>query len=245
MSAEDDANVTWITWTGADVVEVADLLAVVHASPDAVAAHDKQRWMGLFAPGYVIEDPVGSRAVRGDAISDFWDCFIAKNDIRFEVHHEWVDGLHVVRDVTIHTTLATGVSVRTPAHLRYELDEDLKITRMAAHWEPAPVFAQLLRPNAKHVRSMVSMNARMFDKLGLGGTAQFVGAVRSVGRLGKSAVIAQLGDTVQDIGKVIAAGDTVTLTCTVDGRPAAVIAVLDRSTRTFRDCRLYTDLVVN
>lgn len=220
-----------------------DVLAVVRSSPEAVAAHDKQRWMGLFAADYVIEDPVGSRPVRGATISDFWDCFIAPHDIRFEVHHDWVDGLHVVRDVTIHTTLPTGIVVQTPAHLRYELDENLAIKRMAAHWEPAPVFAQLMR-HAKHVRSMVTMNARMFDKLGLGGTARFVGAVRSVGRMGKDAVRVQLGDKVQDIHKVIAAGNTVTLSCTVDGRPAAVIAELDWSTRTFRNCRLYTNLVV-
>ncbi|HSV40562.1 MAG TPA: nuclear transport factor 2 family protein [Nocardioidaceae bacterium] len=219
-----------------------DVLAVVRSSPEAVAAHDKQRWMSLFAESYVIEDPVGSRPVRGEAISDFWDCFIEHNDIAFEVHHDWVDGLQVVRDVTIHTTLATGITVHTPAHLRYTLDEDLKITHMAAHWEPAPVFAQLMRPNPKHVRSMVTMNARMFDKLGLGGTARFVGAVRSVGRMGKDAVAVQLGDKVEDIHKVIAAGDTVSLTCTVEGGPAAVIATLDRSTRTFRDCRMYTQL---
>lgn len=233
MWVEDTRNVTSAT----------SVLEVVRRSPAAVGAHDKQGWVSLFAPDYVIEDPVGSRPVRGSMISDFWDCFIAPNDIRFEVHHDWIDGLHVVRDVTIHTTLATGISVRTPAHLRYELNDDLKITRMAAHWEPAPVFAQLLKPRAKHVRSMVSMNARMFDKLGLGGTARFVGAIRSVGRRGKSAVVAQLGDTVQDVHKVIAAGNAVTLNCTVDDAPAAVIAVLERSSRTFRDCRVYTNLV--
>ena len=222
---------------------VDDVVAVVRSSPEAVAAHDKERWMALFADGYVIEDPVGSRPVRGDMISDFWDCFIAPNDIRFEVHHEWIDGLHVVRDVTIHTTLGTGITVQTEAHLHYTLDRELKVTRMAAHWEPAPVFAQLIKPHAKHVKSMVTMNARMFDKLGIGGTARFVGAVRNVGRMGKAAVITQLGDKVQDVHKVIAAGNTVTLSCTVDDQPAAVIAELDRATRTFLDLRIYTDLI--
>ena len=98
-----------------------DVYDVVKASPTAVAAHDKAGWIALFDQGYVIEDPVGSRPVRGDAISGFWDAFIAPNDIAFNVHHDWVDGLHVVRDVTIVTSLATGLQVSTPAHLRYEL----------------------------------------------------------------------------------------------------------------------------
>jgi hypothetical protein len=35
----------------------------------------------------------------------------------------------------------------------------------------------------------------------------------------------------------------VTANCTVDGRPAAVIATLDRKTRKVLDCRIYTDLI--
>jgi len=181
--------------------------------------------------------------VRGDAIFAFWDTFIAPNHIAFDVHHDWVDGLHVVRDVTIVTTLATGLQVRTPAHLRYELNEDLEVERMAAHWEPAPVFAQLLHPGSAYLRSMVSMNGRMIRNLGLGGTARFVGAIRSVGRRGKAAVRAHLGTSVGDLHKVIAAGSTVTSSCVVDGRPAAVIATLDRRTREVLDCRVYTELV--
>ncbi len=222
-----------------------EVLDVVRSSPAYVGRHDKAGWIGIFADGYVIEDPVGSEPVRGERISAFWDTFIAPNDIVFDVHHEWVstDHLHVVRDVTIETTLQTGVVVRTPAHLRYELDEDLLVTRMAAHWEPAPVFAQLVRPRAAHLRSMLTMNRRMLTHLGPRGTARFVGAIRSVGRRGKRAVLEHLGDGVQDVHKVIAAGTTVTLSCTVAGRPAAVIATLDRRTREVLECTTYTELV--
>jgi hypothetical protein len=228
------------------MVTIQDVYDVVRSSPAAVAAHDKVGWIALFDADYVIEDPVGWRPVRGEDISHFWDAFIAPNDIEFVVHHDWIDGLHVVRDVTVVTTLATGLQVRTPAHLRYELverDGALKVERMAAHWELAPNFAQLMRPRTAHLRSMATMNASLIRNLGLRDTARYVGATRSVGKKGKRAVRAYLGTRVDDLDKVIASGSTVTASCTVDGRPAAVIATLDRKTRSVLDCRIYTDLI--
>lgn len=228
------------------MVTTQDVHDVVRSSPAAVAAHDKAGWIALFDADYVIEDPVGWRPVRGEDISHFWDAFIAPNDIEFVVHHDWIDGLHVVRDVTVVTTLATGLQVRTPAHLRYELverDGALRVERMAAHWELAPNFAQLMRPRAAHLRSMATMNASLIRHLGLRDTARYVGAIRSVGAKGKRVVRAYLGTRVDDLDKVIASGNTVTASCTVDGRPAAVIATLDRRSRTVLDCRIYTDLI--
>jgi hypothetical protein len=144
------------------------------------------------------------------------------------------------------TTLATGLQVRTPAHLRYELierDGGLKVARMAAHWELAPNFAQLMRPGAAHVRSMSTMGASLVRNLGLGGTARYVGAIRSVGKKGKRSARAYLGTRVDDLHKVIASGSTVTASCTVDGQPAAVIATLDRKSRQVLDCRIYTERI--
>ena len=219
---------------------------MVRSSPAAVAAHDKAGWIALFDDDYVIEDPVGWRPVRGDDISAFWDAFIAPNDIEFVVHHDWIDGLHVVRDVTIVTTLGTGLQVTTPAHLRYELverDGTLKVERMAAHWELVPNFAQLMRPRAAYLRSMATMGTSLIRNLGLADTARFVGAIRSVGKKGKEAVRAQLGTRVDDLHKLIASGNIVTANCTVDGQPAAIIATIDPTTREVLDCRIYTDLI--
>ena len=228
------------------MVATQDVYDVVRSSPAAVAAHDKAGWIALFDEDYVIEDPVGWRPVRGEDISNFWDAFIAPNDIEFVVHHDWIDGLHVVRDVTVVTTLGTGLQVRTPAHLRYELverDGTLKVARMAAHWEMAPNVAQLMRPRAAHLRSMATMNASLVRNLGMSGTARYVGAIRSVGKKGKWAVGAYLGNRVVDLDKVIASGNVVTANCKVDGQPAAVIATLDRRTRKVLDCRIYTDRI--
>jgi hypothetical protein len=228
------------------VVATQDIHDVVRSSPAAVAAHDKTGWIALFDQDYVIEDPVGWQPVRGTDISNFWDAFIAPNDIEFVVHHDWIDGLHVVRDVTVVTTLGTGLQVRTPAHLRYELverDGVLKVERMAAHWELVPNFMQLMRPRVAHLRSMAAMGMSLMRNLGLRSTVRYVEAVRSVGRKGKEAVRAYAETRVADLDKVIASGNIVTANCTVDGKPAAIIATLDRKTREVLDCRIYTELI--
>jgi hypothetical protein len=237
------------------------LLHVVAQSPAAVAAHDKDRWLGLWAPNFVLEDPVGSRPVLGGlfdrrsgergnaALSRFWDAFIATNNIRFDVHHDFVSQNRVVRDVTISTTLPSGARAVTPAHLLYELvehDGAVKIRRMAAHWEPLPVFGQWMRPSAVNVRALSGMTVRTVRYLGLGGTARFGLAAFGVGAKGKRAVtdlvsraqrgqrdaVALLGGTVPaQLSKVIAAGDTVTATCQVDSAPAVLVITLNRRTR--------------
>ena len=74
------------------------MLACVSASPEAVAAHDRAAWLGLFAENAEIHDPVGSRPHAGPAaIACFYDTFIAPNTIHFEVAHELACGDSVAR----------------------------------------------------------------------------------------------------------------------------------------------------
>ncbi|MGB0213112.1 nuclear transport factor 2 family protein, partial [Algiphilus sp.] len=125
------------------------MLACVRASPEAVAAHDKAAWLGLFADDAEVHDPVGSRGHRGhSAISRFYDTFIARNEIRFEVLAEGACDDIVFRDVVIHTRMGTGLTVAVPAHLRYQLvaDDDgaLRIRRLDAHWELRRMIGQSL-----------------------------------------------------------------------------------------------------
>lgn len=220
----------------------AELMQLVRASPAAVAAQDKQAWLALWARDYVLEDPVGSRPVRGRLLGRFWDAFIAGNDIRFEVYADFRAGDRVLRDVTIHTTLATGVQAATPAHLVYELvreDGQLRIGRMGAHWQVWPVYVQLLRPTRAHVRALTTMTDRMLRQLGPGGALAFAGALHSVGEPGKESVrrlvraagcgdagaLRTLGGRVPtNLTKLIASGRAVTASCQVDGRPAALLA---------------------
>ncbi len=243
------------------LADPADLLALAHASPAAVAAHDRDAWLGLFARHHVVEDPVGGRPVvgglydtrsrrrGGNSLGRFYDTFIAPNDIRFHIERDdIVDGLTVVRDVTIETRLGGGVVARAPMHLLYETtldDGEPRIRRIAAHWEVAPMFAQVAGLDPAKLKVGMSMAARMLRNQGLGGSIAFGAAVRSVGERGKQAV-AQLvaaaaagdpaarrllgGRDVTDLTKVIAAGDAVTASCTADGAPALLCCYLDRKT---------------
>ncbi|MGW5074126.1 nuclear transport factor 2 family protein [Rhodococcus sp. NPDC004095] len=235
------------------------LLALAHASPAAVAAHDKAAWLGLFARQHVVEDPVGGRPVLGglydkrslrrggEPLARFWDTFIAPNDIRFHIDRDdIVDGLTVVRDVTIETRLGGGVAAKAPMHLLYETtldDGEPRIRRIAAHWAVAPMFAQVAGVDPAKLKVGMSMGARMLRHQGLGGSLAFGAAVRSVGERGKQSVrrlveSAGRGDadaravlggrTVTDLTKVIAAGDAVTASCTADGSPALLCCYLDR-----------------
>lgn len=247
------------------------LLALAHASPAAVAAHDKQAWLDLFAYRHVVEDPVGGRPVhgglsdrrsgeRGNApLARFWETFIAPNDIRFQVEREdIVDGLNVVRDVTIETRLSGDVTAKAPMHLLYEATVDdgaPRIRRIAAHWEVGPMFAQVAGVSPAKLRVGAGMGARMLRLQGLGGSLAFGAAVRSVGAPGKRAVqrfvesaasgngeaLRMLGGrTVTDLTKTIAAGDTVTASCTVDGRHAVLFAYLNRKDLRVIDARVYS-----
>jgi hypothetical protein len=244
-------------------------LDVVLASPAAVAAHDRDAWLQLFARNHVVEDPVGSRPVVGGlwdrrsgdrrygALGRFWDTFIGPNEVSFDVHHDIVDGLTVIRDVVIHTRTPAGPSVETPAHLVYELVEEdggLRISRLAAHWEVWPVLRQLARPDAACAKAMIGNTTNLLRFQGPLATLAWMRSIHSVGEAGKTAALAlvraadcrdpgaldRLGGVVPaDVHKVIAAGDTVTASCYVDGSPAVLVAYLNRKDRTVTRARVY------
>lgn len=226
----------------------AEVLALVRSSPAYVAVHDKVGWVGIFGQEHVVEDPVGARPVRSQdscALERFWDTFIAPNDIVFEVAQDWVDGFDVVRDATIVTTLAPGVVVRTPAHLIYQTgyeDGELKVRRMAAYWEPRPVYLQLMRPRRAYVVAAVSQFAHMFRTLGVVAALQFVGAARYVGRHRRRTLLTKLAVSgIRDVSKVIVSGNSVTASGTLDGAPVAVIADFAPRSRAFRSLKTYGD----
>jgi hypothetical protein len=225
-----------------------EVLALVRSSPTFVGAHDKPGWLGIFAGQHVVEDPVGARPVRSEvpgALARFWDTFIAPNQIVFEVAQDWVDGFDVARDATIVTTLRPGVVVRTPAHLLYQTAYDdgvLKVRRMAAHWEPLPVYLQLMRPTPAHVAAAVDQFIHMFRTLGIGASLQFVGAARHLGRRRKRVLRDNLtAQGITEVHKVISSGNSITASCTVDGGPAAVIAWFAPRSRTLVDLKVYAD----
>lgn len=163
----------------------------IEKSPLAVAAHDKQAWLDLFARFSLVEDPVGSRpcvsrpgdSIPGGPLSNFYDAFIAPNDIRFQVERDLVCGNKVWRDLDMHITLASGAVVCTPMHLLYELVEEegqLKIFRLAAHWE--------LRTTAKQQSGGLGAFWPIIRNLGPVATLGYLRALSTVGEQGKQRV---------------------------------------------------------
>lgn len=178
----------------------AALLDTAMNSPRAVATHDRNTWINLFAECHVVEDPIGGAphiggvfdSVTGErgrgALGRFFDTFIAPNNIVFKVDRDVVCDYHVVRDLTIEIQMAPGVLVSTPMHLLYELTEEknrLKIQRLAAHWELSTMLKQVMKPSLAYLNVGNRLGLRMLKLQGLGGVIGFMRALSSVGDAGK------------------------------------------------------------
>jgi hypothetical protein len=181
----------------------AQCLALAEQSPQAVAEHDKGAWLDLFARYNLVEDPVGSaphvggsydqrQGYRGRGrLERFYETFIAPNSIRFDVHQDIVCGLHVMRDITIEITMSPDVMVRVPVHLLYELtpeEGELKIFRLAAHWELWPMLKQQVASGLPFLKVGWASGARMLRYQGMSGIAGFLRGLSSVGSRGKEQV---------------------------------------------------------
>lgn len=176
------------------------LLEQAKKSPAAVAIHDKQAWMSIFALYHVVEDPVGSTphvggiydatsGQRGNgALSRFFDTFIAPNKISFEVHRDVVCANHVVRDITIHLQMSPTIHAEVPMHAIYELgleQGEWKIIRLAAHWELVPMVMQLLGKGFGCLGVLSGLTVRMLKLQGVGGMLGFAKGALNVGGHGK------------------------------------------------------------
>ncbi|MBN1533197.1 MAG: nuclear transport factor 2 family protein [Spirochaetes bacterium] len=134
------------------------LLELVKSSPEIVARHDREAWLGLFSSDAVVEDPVGAGSNRKgadwkggrDGLARFYDVFIAPNDIAFTVHRDIVADDEVVRDVTIRTVLPNGAVSLVDAYLIYRCTMEggrPAIKSLQAHWEFGANALGLLRHN--------------------------------------------------------------------------------------------------
>ncbi|GAA1082689.1 nuclear transport factor 2 family protein [Tsukamurella strandjordii] len=194
----------------------AAIRAVVEASPAAVAAHDKAAWTALFAPDGQVHDPVGSRPqTTSEAISRFYDMFIAPNRIVFDVEHDVIDGDTMIRDLTVHTTMSTGVTLHIPMHLRYTVvgeGDAARIAGLYAHWELRGMIAQLLRSGPRGLAAGTILGPRLFRTLGVQAGAGFLAGLRGVGSAGRRRAVELLRAQGLRTGKALAAGPMVTVT---------------------------------
>jgi hypothetical protein len=167
----------------------ADMLAAVERSPEAAAAHDRDGWIGLFTSGGRIEDPVGSRPHRGRTeIGRFYDTFIGPRDITFHRDLDIVAGSTVIRDLELEVRMASTVTMRIPAYLRYDVqdsDGELKIAALYAFWELPAMLGQFLRNGVRSVPAGVQLAQGLMRNQGLAGTVGFLSGFRGIGTRGK------------------------------------------------------------
>jgi SnoaL-like protein len=178
----------------------ADMLDAVERSPAAAGAHDREGWVGLFASGGRVEDPVGSKPHRGRmAIRRFYDTFIGPRDIAFDRDVDIVSGSTVIRDLTLEVGMLSGLTLRIPAYLRYDLEDDageLKITALYAFWELPAMVGQFLRSGARCVPAGLQLSKGLLTNQGLMGTVGFLSGFRGAGAQSKK----QFGEFLTDAG---------------------------------------------
>lgn len=171
------------------------LLDAVEQSPKAVAVHDKSAWVGIFAADGQVNDPVGSTPHVGTAaIGRFFDTFIAPNTIKFDVKHDVVAGMSVLRDLTVYTTMSTGVTLQIPMHLRYDLssagpNDPPEIQRLFAYWELPTMIGQLLRSGSLGLLASLILGPQLVRHQGLSGAAGFLRGLAGVRKRGKRRVL--------------------------------------------------------
>jgi hypothetical protein len=173
------------------------MLATAERSPAAATAHDRDGWVGLFTANGRVEDPVGSRPHVGTAeIARFYDTFIGPRDITFHRDVDIVVGPTVIRDLELEVKMASTLTMRIPAYLRYDVeghDGELHIAALQAFWELPAMVGQFLRRGVRAVPAGVQLSKALVANQGLGGTLGFLSGFRGLGT-GSKGVVARFLD---------------------------------------------------
>jgi hypothetical protein len=174
-----------------------DMLAAAERSLAAAGARDRDGWIGLFTQDGRVEDPVGSRPHRGTAaIGRFYDTFIGPREIRSHPDVDIVVGATVIRDLQLEVKMASTLTMRIPAYLRYDLEnhnDELKIAALQAFWELPAMVGQFLRSGIRAVPAGVQLSKALVANQGVGGTLGFLSGFRGLGT-GSKGVVARFLD---------------------------------------------------
>jgi len=175
-----------------------ELLATVELSPQAAGAHDRQGWVGLFAAGGQVEDPVGSRPHRGPAeIERFYDTFIAPRDITFHRDVDIVIGSTVLRDLELEVVMSPSVTMRIPAYLRYVVTSapaGPRIDELQAYWELPAMIGQFARAGLGAVPVGLRLSTALLRNQGPSRALGFAKGMGGAGRAGKRLMTGLLDD---------------------------------------------------
>jgi hypothetical protein len=167
----------------------ADMLATAERSPAAATAHDRDGWVGLFTANGRVEDPVGSRPHVGTAeIARFYDTFIGPREITFHRDVDIVVGTTVIRDLELEVKMASTLTMRIPAYLRYNLEDhdgELNVAALQAFWELPAMVGQFLRSGVRAVPAGAELAKALLTNQGLPGTLGFLSGFSGMGSGGK------------------------------------------------------------
>lgn len=178
-----------------NAVTRADLIAAVERSPEAVGVHDREAWIGAFGSDAKIEDPVGAKPHRGSVeIGRFYDTFVGPRDITFHRDVDIVVGSTVIRDLDLEVTMASTLTMRIPAYLRYDLDAHRQIAGLAAYWQLPTMVRQFALSGLAAIPAGLALSSGLIRNQGLAGTAGFLSGFRGVGGRGRSRLARLLDD---------------------------------------------------
>lgn len=113
---------------------------------------NKEAWLALYADDAVVCDPVGKSPMdpvgeghRGKAaIEQFWDTVIGPATLDIRVDKRWTSGDYCCCVAQVaHNDLGGGHVTQCDMLAVYEVDEEGRITRMAAHWNFDDMMDQL------------------------------------------------------------------------------------------------------
>ena len=120
-------------------------------------AGDKEAWLALYSDDAVVCDPVGKSPMdpggeghRGKAaIEKFWDTVIGPSNLDIRVDKRWTSGDYCCCVAQVaRNNLGDGKYTDCDMLAIYEVNEEGKITRMAAHWDFDQVMSQLSQLNS-------------------------------------------------------------------------------------------------
>jgi hypothetical protein len=147
-------------------------LEVAKQSAELVSVHDRSEWLKLY-DGAQVQDPVGTVIHKNGEkrfnLDNFYDVFIAPNQIVFESHLDIDNNSMAVRDVTIKTLTSKGTELNVDAFVFYEVNTNNgQLLEMRAYWELNRMIV-LAFTSEKGLATLFSMMGKLIKEEGLAG----------------------------------------------------------------------------
>jgi steroid delta-isomerase len=117
-------------------------LVAARSSWRCVRAKDKQGWLDLMDEDIRIEDPIGvaptnptGEGIHGkQAVTEFWEQYIAPSTIGIETHESFAVPAESAHVLTLTTTLSNGVTTIVHGIFTYRVNDAGKLTNLRGYW---------------------------------------------------------------------------------------------------------------